>query len=49
MDDGHIQEASAAANQVVAFSTYLHGIGYTVEKFRQELDGAIQHIKSQHP
>ena len=33
-----IQEASAAAGQVVGFSTYLHGVNYSVEQFRRELD-----------
>jgi hypothetical protein len=47
MDDSHIQEASAAAAQVVGFSAYLHGIRYSVEQFQQELDAAVAHIKSQ--
>ncbi len=47
MDDGHIQEASAAAEMVVGFSTYFHSIGYDVEKFKEELDAAMAYIKSQ--
>ena len=49
MGDAHIQEASAAANQVVGFSTYLHGIHYSLEQFLRELDAAVNYIKSQQP
>jgi hypothetical protein len=31
---------------VVGFSAYLHGMGYSVEQFRKELDAAVQHIRS---
>ncbi len=41
------QEASATAGQVVGFSAYLHGINYSVEQFRRELDEAVTYIKSQ--
>jgi hypothetical protein len=44
--DTEIQEAAAAAQQVVGFSAYLHGIGYSVEQFRRELDAAVAHIRS---
>jgi hypothetical protein len=47
MDDAHIQEASAATDQVVGFSAYLHGINYSVEQFRRELDETVNYIKSQ--
>jgi hypothetical protein len=47
MNEAQIQEASASAGQVVGFSAYLHGINYNVEKFRQELDAAVEYIKSQ--
>ena len=49
MGDPQIQEASATAGQVVGFSAYLHGINYSVEQFRHELDEAVTYIKSQHP
>lgn len=49
MDDSHVQEAAAAAGQVVGFSAYLAGIGYSVETFRRELDQAVAYIKSQQP
>jgi hypothetical protein len=42
-----IQEASAAAAQVVSFSAYLHGIHYSVEQFQRELDAAVTYIKQQ--
>ena len=48
MGDPEIQEASMAAGQVVGFSAYLHGINYSVEQFRRELDEAVAYIKSQH-
>jgi hypothetical protein len=48
MGDPQIQEASAATGQVVSFSAYLHGINYSVEQFRRELDEAVTYIKSQH-
>ena len=47
MGDAQIQEASAAAGQVVGFSAYLHGIGYSVEQFKRELDEAVNYIKQQ--
>lgn len=46
MNDAHIQEAAAAAQATMGFSTYFHGIGYDVETFRKELDGAVEFIKS---
>lgn len=48
MGDEHIQEAAATAQQVVGFSGYLHGIDYSVEQFKRELDEAVAYIKSQH-
>jgi hypothetical protein len=42
-----IQEASAAAAQVVGFSAYLHGVHYSVEQFQRELDAAVAHIQQQ--
>ena len=47
MGDPQIQEASAVAGQVVGFSAYLHGVNYSVEQFRRELDEAVTYIKSQ--
>jgi hypothetical protein len=47
MGDTEIQEVAAAAQQVVGFSAYLHGIGYDLDRFKQELDSAVSHIKSQ--
>ncbi len=47
MGDPEIQEASAVASQVAGFSAYLHGVGYSVEQFRQELDKSVTYIKSQ--
>jgi hypothetical protein len=47
MGDAEVQEASGAAAQVVGFSTYLHGAGYSVEQFQQELDAAVAYITAQ--
>ena len=49
LGEAELQEASAAAGLVVSFSAYLHGIGYSVEEFKRELDASVAHIKSQHP
>jgi hypothetical protein len=46
MDDDQIQEASYAVLQSVGFSSYLHGIGYSLDKFLTELGAAVEHIKS---
>jgi len=34
---------------VTSFSAYLHGIGYSVDEFKRELDASVVHIKSQNP
>jgi hypothetical protein len=47
MDEAHVQEASTTVNLVVGFSAYLHGIGYSVKQFKQELDQAVAYIKRQ--
>ena len=46
MNDADLQEAAAAAQATMGFSAYFHSIGYDVGKFREELDGAVAHIKS---
>jgi hypothetical protein len=46
MGEAELQEASAAAQAVVGLSAYLHAIGYDVQKFRQELVAAVEHIKA---
>jgi hypothetical protein len=47
LGDAEIQEASAVAQSVAGFSSYLYGIGYSLEQWQQELDAAVAHIKSQ--
>jgi hypothetical protein len=47
MGAAQFQEAAAVAQQVVGFSAYLHGVGYSVEQFQRELDAAVKHIQSQ--
>ena len=41
MDDSHIQEASMAADMVAGLSSYFHGVGYSLEKFKEELSGQL--------
>ena len=48
MGEAEVQEAAAAAGQVVGFSAYLHGVEYSVDRFNQELDAAVAHITAQH-
>ena len=47
MGDAEIQEASATTQTVVGFSAYLHGIGYSVERFEQELAASVAYITAQ--
>jgi len=47
IDDDQIQEASYAALQSAGFSAYLHGIGYSLNRWLEELSGAVEYIKSQ--
>ena len=46
MGDEHIKEASWVVQQVTGASAFLHGIDYSTEKFKQELNQAVEHIKS---
>lgn len=45
MDDAHIKEAGWAVQSVTGLSSYLYGVGYSKEKFKQELDKIVEHIK----
>ena len=47
IDGEQLKEASWAVNTVAGIGTYLHGIGYNVERFLKELDAAVEHIKGQ--
>ena len=44
--DDQLQEASYAALQSAGFSAYLHGIGYSLSRWLEELSGAVEYIKS---
>ena len=46
MTDEHIKEAGWVAQSVTGASAYLHSVGYSTEKFKEELDRAVEHIKS---
>ncbi len=45
--DTEILEAAITVQQSVGVSGYLHGVEYSVDKFKQELNSAIKYIKSQ--
>ena len=47
MTEEQITEAAAAVLVSVGISDYLHGIGYSLDKFLDELQAAVSHIKSQ--
>jgi hypothetical protein len=47
MDDAQIQEAAETVYQSAGMSAYLHGVGYSLEQFLQELGEAVKHIKAQ--
>jgi hypothetical protein len=47
MDDAEIQEAAETVYQSAGMSAYLHGVGYSLEQFLQELGEAVKHIKAQ--
>jgi len=46
MGESEIIEAAITVEQSTGASSYLHGIGYSEETFKQELDSAIKYIKS---
>ena len=47
IDGDQLKDASWAANSVAGIGTYLHGVGYSVERFLEELEATVEHIKSQ--
>jgi hypothetical protein len=47
MSEEQIIEAASAVQQSAGASAYLAGIGYSVEKFQQELNDTVKYIKSQ--
>jgi hypothetical protein len=47
MADAEIQEAATTVLQSVGVSAYLHGVGYSLEKWKKELGAAVNYIKSQ--
>jgi len=47
MSEEQITEAAAAAQVSVGVSAYLHGIDYSVDKFRKELEATVKHIEGQ--
>ena len=45
LSDEHVREASWVVNGVTGASGYLHGVGYSVERFKQELQTTLEHLK----
>ena len=45
MSDEQVREASWVVQVITGLSAYLYGIGYSQEKFMQELDMIVEHIK----
>lgn len=48
LDDEQIQEASWVVQNVAGASAYLYGVGYSQEKFVQELDALVEYIIKSH-
>ena len=46
MTEEEITEAAGAVQQSAGASAYLAGIGYSTEKFQEELNNAVEYIKS---
>ena len=47
MDNTQIQEAAETVYQSAGMSAYLHGVGYSLEQFLQELGEVVEYIKAQ--
>jgi hypothetical protein len=45
MDEEQIKEASWAVQSVSGASAYLHSVNYSHQKFKEELDKAVEYIK----
>lgn len=49
MNESQIQEAIKVADIVVGFSNYLHKTDYSLDKWMEELQAMMKHIKGQKP
>jgi hypothetical protein len=45
MGEEHVKEASWVVQSVTGASSYLYGVDYSNEKFREELRAMVEHIK----
>lgn len=45
LDEEQIREASWTVQNVTGASAYVYGIDYPKDKFKEELDRAVEHIK----
>jgi hypothetical protein len=45
LSDEQLKEAGWAAQSVTGSSAYVHSVDYSMERFKEELDKAVEHIK----
>jgi hypothetical protein len=45
MNDEHVREASWVVQSVAGASAYLHGVDYSVGKFKEELERIMENVK----
>ena len=45
MDGEQIKEAGWAAQYTAGLSAYIYSTGYILEKFKQEVEAIVEHIK----
>jgi hypothetical protein len=48
LNDDQIKEAAWTVQSVTGASAYAHGVGYDLDHWHQELNRAVEYIKSQH-
>lgn len=45
MDEEQVKEASWTAQSVTGASAYLHGVDFDPQKFQEDLNRIVQHLK----
>ena len=46
LEDEHLKEASWVAESVAGASAYMHGVGYDMQRFKQEVDTIVHYLKT---
>ena len=46
-NDEQVQDAARTVSVGAGYSAYFNGIQYPLEKFKQELDATVKHIRGQ--